>query len=119
MFKEITLLNIQIARHELSLLDSSLAKAHAVIPVSEWRQRARGFAGIIRLILEQQVSVASANAIWGRLEAGLGIVDAQHILAKTVDELWGYYSAIKNNIIPMPHGVPALIKLPSAAAKNK
>lgn len=90
MQKEISQLEIQAARQALSLLDPSLAKANTVIPLFDWRIRARGFAGLVRLVLEQQVSVASANTIWKRFESGLGVVAPEHVLLKTIDELRSY-----------------------------
>lgn len=90
MFKEISHVDIQFARDALSLMDTSLAKANKVIPIFDWRTRARGFSGLVRLILEQQVSVASANAIWCRFEIGLGVVEPKQVLTKTIDELKSY-----------------------------
>lgn len=37
-------------------------------------RRQPGFASLLRIIVEQQVSVASANAIWGRLEDQVSLV---------------------------------------------
>ncbi|CDZ76404.1 DNA-3-methyladenine glycosylase [Legionella massiliensis] len=90
MFKEISKTEIQLARQALCLLDTSLFKANEAIPIDDWRTKEGGFKGLVRLILEQQVSVASANAIWNRLEVGLGIVEPQQILTKTIEELKGY-----------------------------
>jgi DNA-3-methyladenine glycosylase II len=45
------------------------------------RQRAPGFAGLAAIIVSQQVSVASANAIFGRLEAELAPLGAATLLA--------------------------------------
>src|SRR5690349_18051429 len=61
---------IAAIRHELSALDPALAVAHAVAGPFEWNVREAGFVGLIRLIIEQQVSVASAAAIWKKFEAG-------------------------------------------------
>jgi DNA-3-methyladenine glycosylase II len=63
---------ILAARRQLAALDPALARADAVTPVFEWRSRPGGFAALAQLIVEQQVSVASARAIWARVEAGLG-----------------------------------------------
>lgn len=90
MLKQISLPEIQSARQELSRRDPSLAKAHNVISLSDWRIRERGFAGLVKLILEQQVSVASANAIWNRFELGLGAIEPKRILAKSFEELKQY-----------------------------
>lgn len=45
------------------------------------RRNAAGFSGLARIIVGQQVSVASAAAIWGRLEAAVAPFDAQRYLA--------------------------------------
>ena len=60
------------ARAALAGRDPALARAHAATPVFTWRLRTQGFAALLKLIVEQQVSVAAAAAIWARLEAGLG-----------------------------------------------
>ena len=52
--------------------DPDLAALHARYgPPPAWR-REPGFAGLVRIILAQQVSFASAEATYGRLEAALG-----------------------------------------------
>ena len=45
------------------------------------RRREPGFAGLAAIIVSQQVSVASANAIFGRLEAALAPLSAEAVLA--------------------------------------
>jgi DNA-3-methyladenine glycosylase II len=50
------------------------------------RREADGFAALLRAIVGQQVSVASARAIWGRLEA-LGLTDAQAMAAASDEDL--------------------------------
>jgi DNA-3-methyladenine glycosylase II len=72
---------IAAARARLAQADPALARLHRVTPVFEWRLRPGGFFGLARLIIAQQVSLASAEAIWSRLEAGLGEVAASHVLA--------------------------------------
>ncbi len=59
-----------------------LARAHALIAPFDWRAREAGFAGLVQLITEQQVSVASAAAIWARVVSGLGQVTAEAVLAR-------------------------------------
>lgn len=68
------------------LRDRNDALAHAVdisghVPL---RRRDGGFAAVLNAIVGQQVSVASANAIWGRLEAA-GIT-AQGTMVDASDE---------------------------------
>jgi DNA-3-methyladenine glycosylase II len=78
---------IAVAREALAALDPALARAHAQTPSFEWRARVGGFEGLFRMIVEQQVSVAAAAAIWGRVEAGLGEVTPQAVLARSTEEL--------------------------------
>ena len=43
---------IEEARLALSARDPALAKANQVVPPFEWRAKARGFAGLVGLIVE-------------------------------------------------------------------
>ena len=72
---------ILAARQRLATRDPALAVAHAAVPPFPWRLRPAGYAGLVKMIVEQQVSVASAAAIWIRFETGLGEVTAQAVLA--------------------------------------
>ena len=51
------------------------------------RRREPGFAGLAAIIVSQQVSVASANAIFGRLEVRIAPLDAARLAAATEDDL--------------------------------
>jgi DNA-3-methyladenine glycosylase II len=51
------------------------------------RRREPGFAGLAAIIVSQQVSVASANAIFGRLEARFAPLEAGRLAAATEEEL--------------------------------
>lgn len=54
-----------------------LAEALNVIGEAPLRRRADGFAALLQAIVSQQVSVAAARGIWGRVEAaGLNVEDA-------------------------------------------
>ncbi len=75
------------ARLALAALDPALAVAHEATPAFLWRSKPAGFPGLVKLVLEQQVSVASAAAIWARLEAGLGTVTPQNVLERDIDAL--------------------------------
>lgn len=57
---------------ELAAADRDLAGVVAAFGVPALRRRPQGFATLMLLILEQQVSLASARATFGRLEALLG-----------------------------------------------
>ncbi|SEK38808.1 DNA-3-methyladenine glycosylase II [Roseovarius azorensis] len=60
--------------------------AHGLTGDLPLRRRADGFAELLGAIVSQQVSVASADAIWARLEAA-GLTDPQAILAGTDEDL--------------------------------
>ncbi len=53
------------------------------------RRREPGFAGLAAIIVSQQVSVASASAIFGRLETRLAPLGAVRVAAATEEELRG------------------------------
>ena len=69
------------AREALAAADAALAVAHAATPTFAWRSRTGGFTGLCHMIVAQQVSTAAAAAIWGRVEAGLGTVSPETVLA--------------------------------------
>lgn len=83
-----TVKEIAAARVALADLDPALARAHEGTPVFEWRARVGGYEGLFRMIVEQQVSVASAAAIWKRTVDGLdGVVTPDAVLACDIDTL--------------------------------
>ena len=87
---------IAAAREALTRADPALARAHAGTPVFEWRLRTGGFEGLFRMIVEQQVSVASAAAIWARVVAGLdGDVTPERVLATEIETLRGFGLSIQ------------------------
>jgi DNA-3-methyladenine glycosylase II len=53
------------------------------------RRREPGFAGLAAIIVSQQVSVASASAIFGRLETRLAPLEAVRVAGATEEELRG------------------------------
>lgn len=63
-----------------------LAHAASLTGPLPLRRRADGFAELLNAIVSQQVSVASAAAIWGRL-ADAGLTDPAHILAASDQDL--------------------------------
>ncbi len=64
-----------------------LARVHGVAGDPPLRRRPAGFKGLARVIVAQQLSVASASAIWGRLEAALRPFTAASLLARPAHEL--------------------------------
>lgn len=73
--------SLAAARAHLAAADPAMARIDALAPPFVWRSRPGGFAGLVRFITEQQVSVASAAAIWARVETGLGDVTPTAVLA--------------------------------------
>ena len=67
----------------------ALARAHAEAPVLSWRVRPGGFKGLLWMIVGQQVSTASAAAIWARIEAGLDEVSPRAVLDQGVEGMRG------------------------------
>lgn len=78
---------IEAIRTRLSALDPVLAVAHETAAPFEMHMREPGFVGLIQLIIEQQVSVAAADAIWRRFEAGVGKVTPANVRKFDVDTL--------------------------------
>ncbi len=63
---------LRVMLDELATSDPDLRAAIARIGYPAPRQRDPGFATLLRIILAQQVSTASAAAIWRKLETALG-----------------------------------------------
>lgn len=78
---------IAAARSRLAAADPALARIEAAIPVFEWRMRPGGFAGLLQMIVEQQVSVAAAAAIWRKFHTGLGEVTPHRVQAADEEAL--------------------------------
>jgi DNA-3-methyladenine glycosylase II len=70
----------------LAAHDHRFAAALAEVGPLPLRRRAEGFGTLLFAIVGQQVSVASANAIWARLE-GAGLTDAAVMARATDDDL--------------------------------
>ena len=92
----LTPVEIAAAREALIDLDPALSRAHAQTPVFDWRVRTGGFEGLFHMIVDQQVSVASAAAIWARVATGLdGAVTPERVLATDIEILRGFGLSIQ------------------------
>ena len=60
---------LEQAIHELTARDADLARVHADLGAPPMWERAPGFPTLVHMILEQQVSLASARAAFDRLRA--------------------------------------------------
>ena len=61
--------------------DADLARAFKAAGAPASRQRPPGFASLLRIIINQQVSVAAGRAIWRSLEGGLTALTPEAVLA--------------------------------------
>lgn len=75
------------ACNALAIQDKALAAALVKIESPVIRRRDAGFAGLFRIVVEQQVSVASAQAIWGRCERGIRPLTAENVISLGIDNL--------------------------------
>ena len=66
-----------------------MRRVHDVAGLPPLRRRPGGIAGLARIIVGQQLSTASAGAIWGRLEALLSPLTAEALLEETDEALKG------------------------------
>jgi DNA-3-methyladenine glycosylase II len=66
--------------------DPAIAAALEVSGVPEPRFNDPGYVTLLRTIIGQQVSLASARAIWAKLEAALGNVQNPAVMAAASDE---------------------------------
>lgn len=73
----------------LAAADPVLANALKAIGEPVIRRRAGGFEGLFRIIVEQQVSVPSAQAIWARCQAAFEPIRAEAVHAAGEAELRG------------------------------
>jgi len=76
-----------IALKKLAAGDPHIKAALAEIGLPPPRERPPGFGSLARIILGQQVSVASAAAIWNRLTAGVDPFTPENVLTRSLDEL--------------------------------
>ncbi len=82
-----TLADVADALAHLKRVDPRLVSVHAAAGEVPLRRGPPGLAGLIRIIVGQQVSVASARAIWGRLEPVIAPLDAAAIAALPDEDL--------------------------------
>lgn len=74
----------------LAEADPVLAPLFAAVGDLNFRHRADGFEGLLRLIVEQQLSVRAADAIWQKLRGGLSEMSPAHLLTLSDEALRGH-----------------------------
>ncbi len=77
------------ALQELAALDADFARALEEAGPPPLRQRPSDFSALLRIIVAQQVSLASAQAIWNRLEAACQPLAPETMLSLDDDALRG------------------------------
>jgi DNA-3-methyladenine glycosylase II len=79
--------DLNAALGELLKLDPRLDDVLAVSGPPPLRRRNGGFAGLAQIVCAQQLSTASASAIWGRLQAAFDPFDHHAVLAARTPKL--------------------------------
>lgn len=75
-------------RSRLAERDPALARVDELTPAFEWRVQPAGYPALLLMIVGQQVSTASADAVWNRLERACGgKVTPEEVLALGEDGL--------------------------------
>ena len=72
---------------EVAAREPAIARALQLAGYPPPRIRDRGYTTLLRTIVGQQVSVAAATSVWNKLEAALGTITPQAVLAADFDTL--------------------------------
>jgi len=111
----------------LSSVDSDLARIHAELGTPPLWEREPGFPTLVYIILEQQVSLASAKAAFTKLQSGLGVVTPERFLALDDDALkrigfsrqkTGYCRGLAHSLLDGLLDLNALDEMDDAAARS-
>lgn len=74
----------------LAETDPALAPLFATVGDLNFRHRADGFEGLLRLIVEQQLSVKAADSIWQKVRGGMVDILPANLLALSDEALRGH-----------------------------
>jgi DNA-3-methyladenine glycosylase II len=83
----VTEADLDVALAALLKADERFNHAFTLAGRPPLRKRADGFAGLAAIVVSQQLSTASAKAIWGRLEAALDPLDHAAVLRARAPKL--------------------------------
>jgi DNA-3-methyladenine glycosylase II len=72
---------------EIAAREPAIARALQLAGYPPPRIRARGYITLLRTIVGQQVSVAAATSVWNKMEAALGAITPETLLAADFDTL--------------------------------
>lgn len=87
MFKPVTSRNLRSTCQELSVRDKHLSQVFELYGIPPLWDREPGFATLLQIILEQQVSLASAKACFDKLSRKIGNVTPRKLLKLNDAEL--------------------------------
>jgi len=73
--------NLAIAAESVALMDKDFARTLAILGPPPLWEREQGFVTLIRIILEQQVSLASADAMFQRLKKNINPITPANVLS--------------------------------------
>jgi DNA-3-methyladenine glycosylase II len=119
---------VRAACDELAACDSDLAALIAAIGYPPIETRATGFPTLLLLILEQQVSIASAQATYRRVEERLGAIEPTALLTLDPHELRSlglsrqkarYGLALADAVVTGALDLDALTHLPDETARAR
>lgn len=78
---------LKAACEALALVDPALARAYDEFGVPDWRYGTAEYVTLARMIAYQQITTKAAATIWKRVEAHLGEVTPEIVLAAEPEEL--------------------------------
>lgn len=113
---------------KLAAGDEHLAKVYTIYGVPPLWDRPPGFATLLQIILEQQVSLASAKACYDKLELHLGHVSPEALLTLNDDQLktvgfsrqkTAYARHLSRSILEKHIDLDGLHRLPDAEVKGE
>jgi DNA-3-methyladenine glycosylase II len=117
--------DLQAALAELLELDPRLGELLALAGPPPLRRREGGFPGLAAIVCSQQLSVASASAIWGRLAATFDPFEPKAILGAHAAKLKrcglsrpkvAHFRSIARAVVEGDLDLPALAELPAEDA---
>jgi DNA-3-methyladenine glycosylase II len=128
MGKRLSRLTLLKCVRELAVKDKDLAKIASTYGPPPLRKREQGFHTLVQIILEQQVSLASAKAAYNRLKVAVDPLEPKSFLGLTDKELkpigfsrqkTRYGRELANAILDGSLDLPGLSKLEDKEAKEQ
>jgi DNA-3-methyladenine glycosylase II len=105
-----------------------MRRAHALAGDPPLRREMGGFEGLARIVVGQQVSIASANAIWARVAAGVMPFTPQRMAGLTEADLKGFglsrpkiatLSKLARHLVEQGDWLPELIDQDDDAVRDR